>query len=274
MDWTKRLKTNENGLGDPVTALYLPEGFVVATSFPLAGLALRWIARLTFGEAAERVTGNIVGDNAANVNGLREISERFTRLEDERQTGLQRYDTDVPKPLIAGLRVHLLEDSLQLHAFRTTPFGSSVTVTVRPHLASRDGSKDGPPLVGVEWKTVGPGRDEAMLLPETLGAPVRNNACSWPDTTETGLTSVVFRVASHMPLPMPRRWSLRGLEWPHDRGGIVCFGKDSEVGYLVTLPRELASPLVRRVGDGSITLYGGEHYYLDDRSRSPQWQKF
>lgn len=272
MDWKQRLDTNTEARGDPVTALYLPKGFVVAASIPFAELAIRWIARLTFGEAAERVTNELIEDHATTYDGLRAISNRFTLLADERQARLQDYDPDAPKPLIAGLRAPLFADSLKLHAFRTTPFRSSVTVTIRPYLASRDGSKDGPPLVGVEWTTVGPGRDEAMLLPETLGASVRNHACAWPDSTETGLTSVVFRLASRTPLPMFQRWSLCGIDWPHDQGGVVCFGGSGEIGYLVTLPKTLASPLIHRVVDGSREIYGSEHPYLNDRGRSPHWQ--
>lgn len=274
MDWKKLIGTNKKGLGDPVTALYLPDGFVVATSVPLARLALRWIARLTFGETAGHLTCDLNEGDTSTIDGMNRLAERFERLENERQKGLRRYDLFAQKPLIAGLRVHQFRDALQLHAFRLAPFESSVTVTVRPHLASRDGHERGPPLVGIEWRTVGPCRDEALLLPETFGAAVRNSACSWPDTTETGLESVVFRIASHMPFFMPRRWSLLGFEWPHDQGGVVCFGGTDMVGYLVTLPKDLASPLVHRVGDGGITIIGGERFYLNDGGRSPLWQKF
>ena len=147
-------------------------------------------------------------------------------------------------------------------------------ITIRPNDAERDGSKEGPPVIGIEWETVSPCRDEGLLLPETFGAAIRTCSVAWPDTRKTNLVSVTFRLASHVPLHVPKRWSLAGIDWPAHRGGIACFGGENEVLYLVTLPRKHASPLIHSIADGSRTIYGGEHFYLDDLGRQPLFQKF
>ena len=273
MDWSAYLAENPGG-GDPVTALWQPSGFVIARSFPLASDAIAWIVRLTFGDDAGPIIRRIGERGATSLDGLRRLAVRLRSLEAKRIANEDRYAPDAQKPLMAGLRVRMLGDSLSLFAFRQAPFDSSVSLIIRPHDARRDGSAEGPPVVGIEWSTVGPGRDERLLLPETLGAALRNCSCAWPDTSETGLTSVVFRIASHIPLRMPKRWSLAGIEWPADRGGIACFGGGKDVGYLVTLPRELASPLIRNVCAGGTDIYGGESFHLNDRPPAPFPQKF
>ncbi len=276
MDWKNRLAENPDGNGDPVTALWQPNGHVIAQSFPLANLALEWMIGLRFPPHARRIQHALSTEpHSSYVEGLESLAGHLTDLEEERAAGDDKlYAPDAPKPPLAGLRVTMHKDSLRLYAFRNAPFNSSVTLVIRPHNAKRDGTKEGPPIVGIEWTTVGPGRDEALLLPETFAAAIRNCSVAWPDTLATGLVSVWFSVASHVPLHVPRRWSLGGFEWPADRGGIACFGGGSEVHYLVTLPKELASPLIHRIADGSITIYGGEHFYLNDLGRRHLSQKF
>ena len=265
-----------DGNGDPVTALWQPSGHVIAQSFPLVRDAIDWIVRLTFGPQAGAFADMfLTGDMSTTVEGLGKLAVHLDALENQREEKYDKhYSPDAPKPLMAGLRVTMHQDSLRLYAFRNAPFNSSVMLVIRPHDTEGDGTKEGPPIVGIEWTTVGPGRDEALLLPETFGAAIRNCSVAWPDTLETGLVSVRFSIASHAPLHVQKRWSLAGIEWPADRGGIVCFGGGSEVQYLVTLPKELASPLIRRIGDGSITIYGGEHFYLNDLGRRHLSQKF
>ncbi len=274
MDWKKYLGTNTRGNGDPVTALYLPQGHFIAGSFPLARRTLEWVARMTFGESAGRIIHEMNEENTTTIDGLRALSERFVQLETLRETAGLRYDPDAPKPLFAGLRVTMFDDALQLYVFRQAPFDSCVNVTIRPHLPSRDGTPQGPPLIGLEWETIGPGHDEALMLPETFGPSIRNNASAWPNTEKTNLTTVVFRIASHMPIVLPKRWSLLGFEWPANVGGIVCFGAHNEVGYLVTLPKEMAGLLIRRVGNGEMTIYGGEDHYVGDLTPHYRTQKF
>ena len=53
MNWKERLAENPQGCGDPVTALWQPNGYVIASSFPLVRVALGWVARLAFGDRAQ-----------------------------------------------------------------------------------------------------------------------------------------------------------------------------------------------------------------------------
>lgn len=272
MDWSKRLSDNPEGHGDPVTALYLPSGYLVATSFPLAAFAIEWIARLSFGKDAGRVLRSGLGERTCTtVRGLHALADRFLALDGARR-GSSRYAPDEAMPVIGGLRAWKTTDGAAFHAFRVAPYRSSVTLTVRPHDARRDGTPAGPPLIGLEWEAPGPGRDEGLRLPESLAAAVRRCSVAWPDTRATGLVSVVFKAEGNLPVPVTKRWSMLGIEWPANEGGVACFDGRQSVVHLVTLPRKLASPLIRTVADGSRTLYGGESYYLDGLTRHQFWQ--
>jgi len=273
MEWKDCLKKNRQGKGDPVTALYLPSGFVAAESIPLACRALNWVSHIVFAGSLSRIP-RVSERDVRSSKGMKRVEDRFARAERERRAFLtRRYDPDAPKPLVSYMRVEADDKTLQVFLCRDAPFETSVSLTIRPHNPGRDGSKHGPPLVVLQWETKTQNRDEAFRLPETFGPSVRTAACAWQDSKDTGLTSVVFKVASRYPIQMPRRWSLLGIEWRENQGGVVCFGSDDMVGYLVTLPSSLSGQIVHRVADGDLTIYEGESYYLEDRPGRPIRQK-
>lgn len=263
MDWNKRLETNPKRHGDPVTALYLPSGGLIATGFIVTPAAVKWILGLLVGE--DRV-GDILP---------KEVEEKWSTTE----VGLHLL-ADLMRlgPHPFGQGTFLLEGADSLpdgarFAVAHRNNGSHAVLCVRLHDANRDGTPTGPPMIAIEWEAPGPGRDEALRIPESLAAAVRHCSVAWPDTRQMELESVVFTGTMPMGTLAGGRWSMAGVEWPAHRGGIMRFNDHGAVTHLVTLPRQLTSSIVHAVADRH-TLYGGEEYYLNDTRPHQYWQKF
>jgi hypothetical protein len=274
MDWKKRFAENPDHIGDPVAALWQPSGFVIAHSIPLASYAMGWIARLALGAAGAAFARKIDPDVAHSNTVLRRHMERVQAIEAARRLETDgRGFVDLPKPLISTLVIMWVNGTLGLHAFRSMPFMSSVSVTIRIYDPRRDGKPEGPPAVGIEWRTVGPGRDETLRIPETFAAAIHDCSCAWSKPDDPELETIMLHRQGNAPFHVPRRWSLAGFEWAPHRGGIACFGGGKEVLHFVTLPQAYAQPVVLHITNKE-NLIEGKGWYLRQTALNRCHQKF
>ncbi len=269
MDLARLVGKNRERLGDPVTALYLPKGFVVAWGFPLGKIAIAWAARLVYDERTERLTSLLAEHGAETMESL-ELLDRCLRHMDRKEGEDKRW-----------LSSRMRHDGLKIYV--RLQRGTAANIIVRPGNQERDKtSVPPPPLVAIEWETNAPDGGKFLKLPETFASAVRSHASAWegewrgeparpPELTSTYFVLQEPALATTEPEP-----SLCEFSWPADKGGIVRFPYASEASeYFATLPTDMAANLVGAVHRHPHAVRCGDaNHYLANTSPRSLFQKF
>jgi len=259
MDWKTYLDTNPESNGDPVTAMYLPRGFVMAEGHDLAIAALGWALWLASEKDGEDPTTKTVRESA--VNDLSALTKFAAML-----NGL---------PLGKNNRVaDILDGEFHFQVKRgKIAERNAARLVIRPHNQTRDHAESGPPTVLVEWSCPSPAPFADLRIRETFGPLVRKSSCAWTDPSETGLATVHFALREHGIVRVDGPGHVEGFEWDPSLGGTIEFGTPAERSYLVTLPHAFATPLVFRVMQSQPHL-GGETNHLRSWPRRQPFQRF
>lgn len=258
MDWRTYLNTNPESNGDPVTAMYLSQGFVMAEGHDLAIAALGWAHGLAF-EDEER-TAKIVGESTVNdVASLAEFAKLLS-LQDRRAKNNQHVEVSNGEFIFLVKRGKVWDRN-------------AARLVIRPHDPARDHRESGPPVVLIEWGCPSRAPYADLRIRETFGPLVRNSACAWTDPTETGLATVHFALRERGVVHVDGPGRVEGFEWDPALGGTIEFGTPAERSYLVTLPHALARPLVSRVMQSQPSV-GGMMSHLRNWPRKAPYQNF